>query len=208
MEKVNLTKYGFIRTPDEDFSDDGTRFYCYAVGRVRVSKAAGCGMYFIDGRIDHGELTWEEYSNLPHYKAIGKLNGIRKDELTEDMLEQLYEDCLAYEQEYDEAERTCAWPTLEEIAAKRKQIREVRQAELDEIKQLTTVDKLLALGKWDLESFRDYYKSLAAQANPTGTDEEFAKSVYHKAYSKDFVKSNYELKPSWYYTELKETLAK
>ena len=102
MEKVNLTKYGFIRTPDEDFSDDGTRFYCYAVGSVRVSKATGCGMYFIDGRIDRGELTWEEYSNLPHYKAIGKLNGIRKDELTEDMLTQLYEDCLAYEHEYAE----------------------------------------------------------------------------------------------------------
>lgn len=47
--RVNLQKYGFMRMENEDFSDDGTRFYVYRKpgSRVRVTKATGCGMYFI-----------------------------------------------------------------------------------------------------------------------------------------------------------------
>ena len=39
-----MTKYGFKRWKDGDFSDDGNRFTCYRVGkRVSVSKLVSDG---------------------------------------------------------------------------------------------------------------------------------------------------------------------
>ena len=52
MKRIELVKYGFIRSPEDDFSDDGNRFTCYRVGKVRVSKLISHGDAFISARID------------------------------------------------------------------------------------------------------------------------------------------------------------
>ena len=55
MKKIMMNKYGFVRWPEEDFSDDGNRFYCYKVGnRVRVSKLVSDGVAYISARVDRG----------------------------------------------------------------------------------------------------------------------------------------------------------
>lgn len=36
-EKLNFTKYGFVRVPDEDFSDDGSHFTTYKYKGIRVT---------------------------------------------------------------------------------------------------------------------------------------------------------------------------
>ena len=70
MTRINMTKYGFVRWPEEDFSDDGARFTCYRVGeRVRVSKTTYQGEVFISARIDGRKLSYNEYSVLEHYNA-------------------------------------------------------------------------------------------------------------------------------------------
>ena len=133
MQKVNLSKYGFVRTPNEDFSDDGTRFYVYRVGRVRVSKATWNGQVFLAGRIDDGRtLDYDEYSKLPHYKAMDRLNGVSISSLTENDLIQLYNDCVEYEKEYTEAEKQVVFPTIEEIKEQCLKIRKHYQEQLDD----------------------------------------------------------------------------
>ena len=76
MTRINLVKYGFVRDAAEDFSDDGSRFQAYRVGRVQVTKCVSDGEAYIDGDIDRGALPWDVYSKLPHYSAIHKLNGV------------------------------------------------------------------------------------------------------------------------------------
>ena len=94
MKKIMMTNYGFIRWPEEDFSDDGTRFTAYRVGeRVRVTKATYKGEAFIDGTIHGTKLPYEVYSKLPHYSAISKLNGVSIDTLTDQDLFNLCEAC-------------------------------------------------------------------------------------------------------------------
>ena len=51
MERINLTKFGFVRSPQDDFSDDGSRFTCYrrpGVEKVRISKlvSGGYGLFW------------------------------------------------------------------------------------------------------------------------------------------------------------------
>ena len=99
MKKINLTKYGFIRTPEEDFSDDGNRFTCYKVGKVRVSKLVDRGDVYIDADMDDCRLHYEEYSTLPHCKSLNALNGISLGNITEEDLIKLYNDCIEYEKE-------------------------------------------------------------------------------------------------------------
>lgn len=103
MKRINLAKYGFVRTPEEDFSDDGTRFTTYTVGDVRVTKAKYEDMSFICGSSIKYTLKYDVYSKLPHFDAIGKLNGVKTESLTEKDLIDLYDACVAYSKEYDDA---------------------------------------------------------------------------------------------------------
>lgn len=119
MKKVMLVNFGFERWPAEDFSDDGNRFTCYKAGnRVRISKLVCDGWAYIDGSIRDYTLPYDVYSKLPHYAAVSKLNGISLEALTDEMLDQLYLDCIDYEREYDEALATLVYPTEAELRAK------------------------------------------------------------------------------------------
>ena len=131
MQKINLTKYGFVRTPQNDFSDDGTRFTTYSVGRVRVSKATWNGEVFLAGRIDDGRvLSYDEYSKLPHYAAMDRLNGVSISGLTENDLIQLYNDCIEYAAEYKAAEKNVTFPTIDELKEQCLKIRAHYQEQL------------------------------------------------------------------------------
>ena len=136
MTRINLVKYGFGRDAAEDFSDDGNRFQAYKVGRVRITKLVSDGEAYIDGGINDGKLPYEVYSKLPHYSAVGRLNGVSIASLTEDDLQKLYEDCQAYEIEYMNAENSIKYPTLEEIKNQCKLICAKRLVELSTVEDL------------------------------------------------------------------------
>lgn len=167
MKKIMMTKYGFVRWPEQDFSDDGSRFDCYRVGeRVRVTKCTYNGEAFIDGSIDGTKLPWEVYSKLPHYAAIGKLNGVSIDSLTDRDLIDLYEACLAYEQEYTEAENTIKMPSAAEIKVQCLNVQAKRVAEFNAIEQLlnSNASKLaMKLPDWKWKTFKEYSTKLAAE---------------------------------------------
>ena len=206
MKKIMMTKYGFIRWPEESFSDDGTRFEAYRVGeRVRVTKATYKGEAYIDGTIHGTKLPYEVYSKLPHYDAISKLNGVSIDSLTDQDLIDLYEACIAYEQEYNDAENTIQMPTLDEITQQCIKIQAKRMAELAEAEALLSkyaVKLALTLPAWQWKIIREYLSSLAAQQakfNP----ELLAPTIFNTARSISFCRPDCaELTDCYYYKYL------
>lgn len=210
MKKVMMTKYGFVRWPEEDFTDDSSKFYCYRVGeRVRVTKCTHKGEAFIDGDIHGTKLPYEVYSKLPHYLATGKLNGVRIEDLTEQDLIDLYEACLAYEQEYTEAENNLQMPTLEEIKKQCCAVQLKRQTELADVKyQLAdkAVDLALQLSEWRWKDIRGYLLHLSNEVT-SFAPETYAPFILNSSRSIDFCKPDcQELRDSWWYIRLIEII--
>ena len=209
MKRVNLVKYGFVRWPEEDFSDDGSMFYCYKVGkRVRVSKCTYNGEVYLSGHIDGNKIDYKTYMVLPHYKAMDRLNGVSIEGLTEADLEQFYEDCLAYEKEYEEAESKVVYPTLEALKKRNDEIVYKRQMELAIVKGLFDdhgYDIIMKAGKYELESIKNYTKSL--EAKTVGYTDEWLAEHRESSFSTNFVSPECsELKESYYFRWIKEVL--
>ena len=206
MKKIMMSKYGFVRWPEEDFSDDGTRFQCYKVGeRVRVSKATYNGSVYICGRIDGSRLPWEAYSKLPHYKALDELNGVSIEALVDQDLIDFYEACLAYEQEYIEAENTIQMPTLDEIKEQCIKVQAKRIAEFAKVEKLLSdnATKLaLMLSDWQWKTVKEYLTKLAAK-RAEYSPELYAPTLVGSARSINFCKPDCsELDSCYYYNHL------
>lgn len=109
MKRLNMVTYGFVRSKKDDFTDDGNTFRCYRVGNnMRVSVCTHDGEAWISARFERVDmwLRYEDYSKLEHYKDLDKLNwGVSVGAIKEQDLIDLYNDCLAYEKEYEELEK-------------------------------------------------------------------------------------------------------
>ena len=209
MQKILMKKYGFVRDAKEDFSDDGNRFTCYKVGtRVRVSKHVSDGQVYISARIDGRKLPYEVYSKLSKYKALDRLNGVSIAGLTDADLFTLYEDCLAYEQEYIEAENTIKLPTLEEIKNQCALIKTKRLAELDEVKQIINQNLFELMDKLSDYKWKDLRQCVLEldKIVKKYESDNYANYMLGTGSSMDFCKPDwYELvKEPWYYSRLKD----
>lgn len=212
MNKIMMTKYGFVRWPEEDFSDDGTRFTCYKIGkRVRVSKTVCNGQAFIDARIDGIKLPYDVYCDLPHYLATGKLNGVSIATLTDKDLFDLAEACLLYEKEYEEAEASIVLPSIEEIRARCTEVK----AKLEQ--EVATVDSALAKGivtvaaklsSWEWKELGRYLNSLKGNLDDYDIDA-ITKRYFGMADSIKFCSDDsYALQPSFAFRRIEDLLAK
>jgi hypothetical protein len=212
MKKIMMTKYGFVRWPEQDFGDDGNRFTCYRVGeRVRVSKCTYNGEAFIDASIDGTKLPYEVYSKLTHYSEISKLNGVSIESLTDQDMIDLYEACLAYEQEYIEAENNIQMPTLKEIEIQCKKVQTKRQLELIDINGAFSRSAVAIAGKlekWEWTNLREYLLAIAAAVNSYDPDT-YPQKIVGTSRSLDFCKPTCsELQDSFYYKWIMERLNK
>lgn len=212
MNKIMMTKYGFVRWPEEDFSDDGTRFTCYKVGkRVLVSKAVCNGQAFIDARIDGFKLPYEVYSDLPHYLATGKLNGVSVASLTDNDLFDLAEACLLYEKEYEEAENSIVMPTYDEIYAQASRVKALRGGELviaERYLKENIAEVTYNLSVYDWKEIQSYFRMLKDAAD-NYDPADVATRMLRTSRSIDFCKPECrELKESWYYTSLIKLIQK
>lgn len=209
MKRIVMTKYGFVRWPEEDFGDDGNRFTCYRAGnRVRVTKCTGDGEVYICARIDGAKLPYEVYSKLPHYSAMDKLNGVSIASLTDDDLYELFSACALYEKEYTEAENTIVMPTLSEIKIQCMQVHAKRQEELAEINRHFTVAVAAKVEKWEWTNIRDYLLSIANLVDKYDPDK-YPLEIVGTARSINFCKPDCEeLKPSFYYKWIMERITK
>jgi hypothetical protein len=212
MKKIMMTKFGFDRWPEEDFSDDGNRFTCYKVGnRVRVSKLVSDGWVYIDGGIRTYDLPYEVYGNLPHYRAIGKLNGIKAEALTEDMLTKLFFDCMEYEREYEAALNSIVYPTENEIRQQCIKVQYKAKLELIDIEHAISgkvVHLAQSLADWEWKTIREYINSIENRIKSYDPDT-VAKRMVGTANSVEFCKpNNSNLADSYYYTHIMELINK
>ena len=212
MKKIMMTKFGFDRWPEEDFSDDGNRFTCYKVGsRVRVSKLVSDGWTYIDGDIHGSQLPYDVYSKLPHYRAIGKLNGIKTDSLTEEMLTQLYWDCLTYEKEYDAAMQSLVYPTYSEIKIQCMKVQAKAFEEISKIEDALSgnITKLaMTLREWEWKTIREYILHINDRIK-NFDHTKMPQTMVGKVSSIEFCKPSYAgLQDSYYYTHIMELINK
>ena len=203
MKRVNLVKYGFVRWPEEDFSDDGNRFTCYRAGeKIRVSKLIANGQVYLSIDSGIGQLPYEVYKNLPHYKdAEWKYNGVSLASLTDQDLEDFYNACLLFEKEYKEEEAQFKFPTQEEITHRAAEIMTLRAKEVKEVQELITAKLpvlLLTLSSYKWAEVQTLFKNLLRES-------QIDTSRIRKEDSIRFCSNQCTaLKPSWYYTQLKK----
>lgn len=205
MTRLNLCKYGFIRWPEEDFSDDGNRFTCYLAGKkVRVSKLISQGQVYLSIDSGIGELPYEIYKTLPHYHdAEWKWNGVSLAGLTDEDIKDFYTACVEFEREYEELEAEFKFPTSEEIATRAAEVRALRVGEIKEIQDLLTAKLpvlLLAASPYQWSEIQRLFKNLLEEANRDY-------SALRKDASLKFCSNDCrELKPSWWYERIKELI--
>lgn len=210
MTRINLVKYGFVRDATSDFSDDGSRFQVYRVGRVVVTKCVSDGQAYIDGDINDGKLPYEVYSKLSHYVLCGKLNGVPTAAITEDDLQELYENCLAYEQEYTNAENSIQYPTLKEIEDKAVRITAKALCEMTTVESFMSkyaVEAAVKFSPYEWKHVQECIKNLMAnlkQYNP----ETYPQTIVGTQHSFTFVKPEYRMEESYWFKSLKELFEK
>ena len=208
MKRINLTKYGFIRSPEEDFSDDGFHFTCYKVGKVRVRKTIYSAAVYISAGIINNELNYDEYSILPHYKSLSALNGIPVEYISDDDLIKLYNNCIAYEKEYNQKviELKGLTPSYETAINQIETINRARKKELDD---LVSRFNLLAFANLNIakkDRFMNYFTSLKLAIL---SDNEIKDRVqYDFKQNAGYIRDKYsektfasKLQPSYWYTE-------
>lgn len=216
MKRINMAKYGFIRTPEDDFSDDGNRFTCYKAGEyenLRISKLVSDGQAYLSSQVDCN-LPYEVYGKLPHYnEATWKYNGVDLDSLTDEDIQNFYNACCAYAQECIDTEAETKYPTLEELTARCKLIQKKCLNDYDEaaklIAEATLNGKITEVGQWKLTYIFDYLKSLKSAIRNWEPEIRAAKLVGKAESLKLMEPDCYELRnDSFYVKYIKEYLEK
>lgn len=216
MKRINMTKYGFVRWPEEDFNDDGNNFICFRAGEdVRVSKLVADGQAYlsIDSSCGNGTLPHEVYSKLPNYNVANwKYNGVSVEDLTDDDLKDFYNACVNYEKEYIAAEATIQYPTIEELTEQCAKIQEKIFSEVSELESLIGIHGMEAavkFSKYEWASLQECLKHMVA-CTVRFDPKVLPQSMYKKSSSFTFVKENNSdlVNPTYWYESAKEMFEK
>lgn len=154
-------------------------------------------------------MSYEEYSTLPYYEAINRLKGVSKASLTDNDLKTFYDNCIAYEKEYNDAVNKVVYPTMEEMREKcdeltkdlENQYQEACQVIKDHIIDLLENPKT---GTYTLATLQDRLNALNYNAMHRWNKDIYPPQFYKTAVSLEFVKKKPE--QSRYLKEIKEIL--
>ena len=207
MKKINLASYGFIRSPEDDYIDDSNKFTVFRVGAVEVSKLVKNGRAYISASINSYKLPYKVYSKLPHYKALGKLNGVSVRSLRDEDLIELFDACINYQQEYKDAVNQTKYPTLQELQDKCDELTADLQNQLDKAGQLIK-DNILKVFDSDnyykLKELMSCYMSLKSNIKNSYNRNAYPRSILNTYLSIDLMKTNPA--KSWYLRQIEEIL--
>ena len=212
MKRIVLTKYGFIRFPEEDFHDDGNNFTCYKFvdDESHVSKLVDDGEAYLSIHVN-GKLPYEIYSTLPHYKrATWDFNGISVSSLTDALLQDFYKSCVEYEREYRAAEAAIQYPSLEDLTEKAYKVVGKKILELQKLEALVAkhvVGAAMLFSEYDWKRIRDCIQHLNAEIvrfDPTT----YPSQIYKTETSFRFIKPDYEMEDSYWFRSIKEVFDK
>lgn len=214
MTRLNLCKYGFIRWPEEDFSDDGNRFTCYRAGKkIRVSKLVSNGQVYLSASSDagNGTLPYEVYSKLPHYHDSNwKWNGVSLAGLTDQDVKDFYTACILYEMEYEDTESRIEYPTECELLAKCIRIQNKLLREMNELETLLgehAVEAAVKFSKWEWEQLQKYLTHMLEDLSKYKPDT-FIPNVLGTARSFTFLQNKEDTEPTYWYKSIKEVFDK
>lgn len=207
MKRIDLRKYGFVRTPEEDFSDDGTRFSVYRLGDVMVSKAVSGGEVFIAGRIESGKLPYAVYSKLPHYRDLDKLSGVLASLVSDQDLADFASACAEYSKEYAAAVAATKYPTLEELQGKCDELTDALNEQVEEAGKLikdNVIELMEKLGEYQVRRLAICYKELAKLAKTDFDRDRLPYAILNSGESIDFMAK--EPREAFYFREIKELI--
>ena len=198
---INLKKYGFVRCPNEDFNDDGSRFSVYRRGRIYLTKCISFGTAYISARID-GYLMNDEDSKLDGYNELDALCGTKDaKEITDEDLQKLSDVCETYEKAYNEAESKLFYPTEDEIKA------EIEASEFSEAYKKVKESDLTKLESYEASTVANYLKELLLQdLKSTHTYVKKYNYMHNSGCARDRIPNGADLEHSYYYTEIMNIL--
>jgi hypothetical protein len=212
MKKIMMTKYGFIRFPEEDFSDDGNRFTCYRFSDTNshISKLVADGQAYLSAHVS-GQLPYEVYSKLPNYQAATwSYNGISVASLTDEMLQDFFRACVQYEKEYQAAEAAIEYPTELELQHKCLRIQSKLTREMNELETLVgehAVEAAAKFSKWEWEQLQKGLTCMLQELSKYNPDK-FVPGILGKAGSFNFLQNKEDTWPTYWYKSVKEMFQK
>lgn len=217
MKRINLTKYGFVRWPEEDFNDDGSSFISFRAGKnVIVSKLVSDGQAYLSiasDRCGKGTLPYEVYSKLPYYnEATWLYNGVSVDSLTEADIQTFYEACISYEKAYEDAEASIQYPTIAELTKQCEKIQAKVLSEAHELEELMWkhgMEAAVKFSKYEWTSLQECLKHMLERVNYFNPLT-LPQTMYKKSSSFTFVKENNNdlVSPTYWYKAAKEMFEK
>ena len=205
---IRMTSHGFMRSPEDDFTDDGNRFTCYRlpdVPNVRVSVCVDRGEYYISARDESCELTYEEYSKLPCYHEMDMLNGCSESYVKENM--QKFIECIhTYENAYREAVNNLQQVSDDEIKEIYKnKYRDLLMKMINDIRSRINFNIFNIKSEWDFKRLKEYYDNLIRDFNCYSDERACGLaqiSRRREVINKDKQYSN------WYYQEMNNILSR
>ena len=212
MTRINLTKYGFIRFPEEDFHDDGNNFTCYRFSDTtnHISKLVSGGQAYLSVHVN-GELPYAVYSTLPHYKkATWDFNGLSVASLTDALLQDFFNACVEYEREYRAAEASIEYPTELELQHKCNRIHTKLLAEMSELESLIgehAIEVAAKFSTWEWQRLQEHLNHMLQELCKYNPDT-FIPEHLGTARSFTFIQSKADVEPTYWYVSIKEMLQK
>ena len=156
-------------------------------------------------------ILHEVYSALPHYKrATWDFNGISVSSLTDALLQDFYMSCVEYEKEYRAAEAAIQYPSLEELTEKAYKVVGKKILELQKLEALVAknvVHAAMVFSEYEWKRVRDCIQHLNAEIvrfDPTT----YPSQIYKTETSFRFIKPEYEMSDSYWFTSIKEVFDK
>lgn len=157
-------KYGFVRNPAGDFSDDGNRFREYIYkndkGEMPMTYLKSDGQVYASIALHHkDELSYNDYKNLPSYKDADKYNGVGEDSVD---VKDLADIASRLIDEYNEMVNSIEDVPDEELDARYSEL--VSAAKQNYNHMLTAlreidITKILTLGDYKLKQLKEYFNS-------------------------------------------------
>lgn len=154
-----LLKSGFVRNKEKDFSDDGSRFYCYMYNDIPCFLCKSDGLIYLTVKVNNMyELPYNIYSKLPHYESTEKYNMCEKVDIND-----FIQIITAYQKEVDEELDKIKnadydfQPIIDRLNHEKQHIED----DLNYCKQNITLDFLDDLeSQYDKKNILDYFNSI------------------------------------------------
>jgi hypothetical protein len=140
---------------------------------------------------------------------LDALNGVSASDITEEDLQKLYEDCISYEKEYDDAYNSIKWPSEKEIADKAREffteyIKVYNQLEEELRYNMLTIANRCSNYEWS--SLRDYIRSFRNAYEQYSDPDDYGRRLFKNIRSLDFVKKTPDITDNFWVKQIRKII--